>query len=593
MISSDITPNVTLFLSRDGIWVNDPLYLEPQNETTARHVSITAYGDASLPQPLLQHARGLTDVAGPPCLYIRTPFAASITVSGLHFSGCGRGVVIDGSTDLEEPTRNVLLSSNIFQDIRTPFLRYTPPNPAWAPAILLSGGYFSNLTVSNNVASRIDVFFESNANTSTMALDGNTVQQCSGNCYSFGLGVGLVMSNSVLLRDVSTRLFMYGTTDVIIGGLSGANSLLDNDFNGRGEYQGGPDGCAFDFETSATGFVVKGNSFSQSWGAGIMIFGHDTTSHDILLTENVFDRCGCIQNRGDRGGVSIMCPGGHKPSGVLSNNTFLTLPGCPGIASAFPGCDGDLKQDGNAIELYNPDPIANIQVEMPQLSFNPPAPDDNATSGLFNVIGVTRTVNATLRYTLDGSRPTLNSPVIPQAGLNLPWPGPVVNVNLRGFKPGLLPSITNGVLVELNYIFGREAPDAGDLGPGGHPVGQLIGNLDGIRVTDVGAAIVTGWAVDTSLPRSGHGPVTVLFSIDDVPVAATLANEIRTDLVRAGVAPNPNHGFTFTLPEASSKVLLGPGAHRLSAKAIGTPGSPFPMPLTEKWVFTCVGGKCT
>jgi hypothetical protein len=142
-----------------------------------------------------------------------------------------------------------------------------------------------------------------------MHLDSNTVQQCSGNCYEFGKGVGLVMENSVLLRDMSTRLFLYGTTDIIIGGLSGDNELRNNDFNSRGEYQGGPDGCAFDFETSADGFLVEGNMFYRSWGAGIMVFGHDTTSHNIQIVDNKFAYTGCVQNRGDRGAIAVMCPG--------------------------------------------------------------------------------------------------------------------------------------------------------------------------------------------------------------------------------------------------------------------------------------------
>ena len=124
---------------------------------------------------------------------------------------------------------------------------------------------------------------------------------------------------------------MYGTTDVIIGGLRGDNQLINNDFNQRGEYQGGPDGCAFDFETSADGFLVSGNTFSRSWGAGIMIFGHETTSKNITISDNVFDRSGCVQNRGDRGGISIMCPNGKRPTGVLEKNTFYTEPGCPAI----------------------------------------------------------------------------------------------------------------------------------------------------------------------------------------------------------------------------------------------------------------------
>ena len=264
-------------------------------------------------------------------------------------------------------------------------LRYTPPNPAWANAIKVASGNFQNLTIVNNVASRIDVFFSSTAYINTMNLDGNTVQQCNGNCYSFGQGVGLTMENSVLLRDMSTRLFMYGTTDVIIGGLRGDNQLINNDFNQRGEYQGGPDGCAFDFETSADGFLVSGNTFSRSWGAGIMIFGHETTSKNITISDNVFDRSGCVQNRGDRGGISIMCPNGQRPTGVLEKNTFYTEPGCPAIYvnPAVKDCDADLKKIGNIIDGQKQ------MVEMPQLSFNPPPPTLNATRGSFNIIAVT------------------------------------------------------------------------------------------------------------------------------------------------------------------------------------------------------------
>lgn len=85
--------------------------------------------------------------------------------------------------------------------------------------------------------------------------------------------------SSVFLRDTPEKLFLYGTTDVIIGTVNGNNSIVNTDFNTRGEYPAGPDGCAVDFETSASGFLVKGNTFYRSWGAGIMVFGHGTTSH--------------------------------------------------------------------------------------------------------------------------------------------------------------------------------------------------------------------------------------------------------------------------------------------------------------------------
>ena len=118
-----------------------------------------------------------------------------------------------------------------------------------------------------------------------------------------------------------------------------------------------------------------------------MVFGHETTSHDIQIDSNVFDRCGCTQNRGDAGAIAVMCPNKHKPSGQLENNTFFTLPGCPAINPAFPGCDSALVQSGNKIIPYDPDPsspanAAGGMVIEPQLSFNPPPPSATATTGI-------------------------------------------------------------------------------------------------------------------------------------------------------------------------------------------------------------------
>ena len=62
------------------------------------------------------------------------------------------------------------------------------------------------------------------------------------------------------------------------------SAIIDNDFNHRGEAIGGPDGCAIDFETSANGVRVDGNVVERSWGAGIMVFGHDTTSHNLSIS---------------------------------------------------------------------------------------------------------------------------------------------------------------------------------------------------------------------------------------------------------------------------------------------------------------------
>ena len=37
-----------------------------------------------------------------------------------------------------------------------------------------------------------------------------------------------------------------------------------------------------------------------------MVFGHETTSHDLNLTGNNFIYAGCVQPRGDRAGIAFM-----------------------------------------------------------------------------------------------------------------------------------------------------------------------------------------------------------------------------------------------------------------------------------------------
>ena len=55
---------------------------------------------------------------------------------------------------------------------------------------------------------------------------------------------------------------------------------------------------------------------------------------------------------------------------------------------------------------------------------------------------------------------------------------------------------------------------------------------------------IAGWALDARHPDA---VVTVQLFIDGRFSAAGIANTPRPDLVTAGVAPDPNHGFSFTL----------------------------------------------
>ena len=60
---------------------------------------------------------------------------------------------------------------------------------------------------------------------------------------------------------------------------------------------------------------------------------------------------------------------------------------------------------------------------------------------------------AELRFTTDGSRPNAQSPRLPPDGILLHWPGPSVAFNVKGFLPGLRPSITNGAVLELGHRY--------------------------------------------------------------------------------------------------------------------------------------------
>lgn len=262
-----------------------------------------------------------------------------------------------------------------------------------------------------------------------------------------------------------------------------------------------------------------------------------------------------------------MCPNAQKPSGVVKDNAFLTCPEAPDVPAIYvnpnvPGCADDLTQVNNSVNTEE-------VVEMPQVSFRPPPPTSTDVSGVYPVIGVTRTQGATIRYTVDGSRPSEDSPEVPKDGVILSWPGPAVAINMRAFRAGARPSVTNGAILELNYILGRQAPRT--------PVGALAGRMDSLTLTDASGS-VKGWAVDSALPGGGLAPIAVAVRVDFSMVAVCLADVTRPDLVDAKVAPNPQHGYICALPAAAVETLQT-GTHAIDVVAIGSPSTEQPQQL--------------
>ena len=148
------------------------------------------------------------------CVTISGISSFGVEVDNLYLSGCAQGLVLQASA--AAVAKNVRVSNSIFSDIRTPLLRYTPPNPAWANDQgcvwqLPKSDYCEQRCIENRP------FFSSTAYINTMNLNGNTVQQCNSNCYSFGQGIGLTMENSVLLRTCQQdRLCMAQQTSLSV-----------------------------------------------------------------------------------------------------------------------------------------------------------------------------------------------------------------------------------------------------------------------------------------------------------------------------------------------------------------------------------------
>ena len=104
-----------------------------------------------------------------------------------------------------------------------------------------------------------------------------------------------------------------------------------------------------------------------------------------------------------------------------------------------------------------------------------------------------------------------------------------------------------------------------------------------------------GWLRDARLDHgrafiANQHKQTNAVELDGEPVAAALANEPRPDLVPAGVAPNPEHGFTVVLPAKAAAALRGAGRHAVGVQAVGTPGTATPFRVGA--AVYCGGAPC-
>ena len=76
---------VDILLARGGVFLNDPLLLDAGPRAAGANftggVRVAAFGNASLPRPLLQHARGLASLGATPCVSLQAQPSYSVQPS--------------------------------------------------------------------------------------------------------------------------------------------------------------------------------------------------------------------------------------------------------------------------------------------------------------------------------------------------------------------------------------------------------------------------------------------------------------------------------------------------------------------------------
>ena len=319
-------------------------------------------------------------------------------------------------------------------------LNYNASSGSWWGAAVAfaahhAGVHVRGVRIAHNIVNDSDVFYSNSlpsaaftrALVSELVIEANAVTGASYNTVFLDSTSFVSVTRNVFLRDTPAALFVAGTTDIIMGTLNSSVSLTGNEISYRGEYQpGGPDGCAIDFETNATGVTLEGNYIAHSYGAGIMVFGHQPFSNrDLRIVNNTLIYNGCLQTRGDRGGIAFMHA---NSSGVIAGNVLATCPGVPLFNDALdPGLAGWTFSD-NAI-----DGVGGVTLAV---AAAPALTATRAADGALRIAAASATAGAALTYTTDGSRPTRASPAWPAAGIVLAQGFRATAVFVKAFPPG-------------------------------------------------------------------------------------------------------------------------------------------------------------
>jgi hypothetical protein len=435
--SATLLPGDSVLLRMGDSWsINTSWSFAGLNGTAAAPITFAAYADAtsSPNRPLVARSADVP-AAGPTLRFWQS---SGLVIDGLEIFGGENAIafLFDVPATVPHATfSNLYVADCLFRNI-TGLVPNATSGSWWGNAIAIAAAHagvtVTNATIVNTVTIDSDTMYGNfvpwepgnwtRALVSGLTMAGNTLERVSFNSVFLDTTDHVSLTRNVFRRNTPDQLFLYGTTDIILGTLDATNTFVDNEIFLRGEYPNGPDGCAIDLETSATGVLFSQNYIAHSTGAGIMVFGHQTTSQDISILNNTFIADGCVQTRGDKGGIGFLHEGS---SGRVNGNVFTTCPGnSPPVfntvnASWLDGWDltGNVVdgQNGTVTVVENPAVAATV-----------------GASGI-TVTATCATTGAVLYYTVDGSKPSpATSPVFPASG-SLLLPLRSVAVSVKAF----------------------------------------------------------------------------------------------------------------------------------------------------------------
>ena len=449
-----LRPGDSLLLLRGDEWtLPTAWFLTGLVGSAAAPITVGAYG-AAWQRPLLRRAAG---AAAGPTLTIDN--SSGVAVAGLAVLGGENGVVFTHDLrpgESESVFDALSVTDCAFSGVRG--LHYNASSGSWwgsavAVAARHAGVVLTNVNISNNLCNDSDTFYINSvpyagftrSYVAGLTVAANTITHASYNTLFLDTTSHVAVARNVFAHNTPAQLFVAGTTDVIMGAVNASVVLSGNEFSYRGEFQpGGPDGCAIDFETAANGTRFEDNYVYRSFGAGIMVFGHATTSVNLVIAGNTMLYNGCGQTRDDHGGIAFMFV---NSSGAITDNTFATCPGTDLFFERVPGAAAGWSFARNAIDGVNGTAVAVLE---------PPAVTATAGTG-GGIVLAAACAQGELRFTVDGSRPRGDAPLWPAAG-SLTLPPRTVAVNAKCFPSGARAAAGGPLLVESPVGGGIFAP---------------------------------------------------------------------------------------------------------------------------------------